>query len=139
MVHYHFSRHFHFISFPNQRCVNRCPMPATSILKMIRNFRLVEARYSTNEIFFIKCSISYLTMSSIVIFHSEDVFSTFWNTWVRSNTKEINMNDMNVKSWSWIRDYESFETVNQNESKTNGTNFSEMSKMKNWKIVHDED
>ena len=33
----------------NQKVRHRCPMPATSILKMIRSFRLVEARYSTDE------------------------------------------------------------------------------------------
>ena len=64
----------------NQKVRHRCPMPATSILKMIRNFRLVEARYSSDETPPIKCAVSYLTLQSIVTFHSESFFFNILST-----------------------------------------------------------
>ena len=65
----------------------RCPIPTTSILKMIRNFRLIEIKYSTDETFDQMRS----TRFDDVIYRYFSFWRWFfniWNTWKKSNTKK---------------------------------------------------
>ena len=84
VIYPHFGHHLHFIPLLKSKVRHRCPMPATSILKLFRNF--YETGLNIQQMKpFIKCAVNYLTLQFIVIFHSENVFSTF-------ETRERNVN-----------------------------------------------
>ena len=72
--------------FPNQKMRRRCPMPAAStILKMIRNFRLIGVKYSITEpphhFRLLICGMFYL----IVDPDRTTVFFNFHLRWFRWN------------------------------------------------------
>ena len=75
------------LAISNQKMRHRYFMSTTSILKIIRNFRLIEIIYSTDETFHQMCN----TIFDDIIhryFSFWKCFFNIWNTWIKSNTKK---------------------------------------------------
>ena len=71
----------------NQKVRHRCPISTTSILKMIRSFRLIEIRYSTNETLQQMCNTIFDDVIHRYLSSWRCCFN-IWNTWMRHNTKK---------------------------------------------------